>query len=377
MMAVLLLGSSVVTTLLLDASTLQTGGAAQYRSLAYLAHGGALSDGRSAQVLNPLFGPIFGTVYDLSTVLILCLAGASVTLGLRGLVPQHLQRFGMEFRNPKAAGVLFHIFNGIKLLVTLVFRASVTAQCGAYATSVAALIAGAAFTTFADRWSNARSHRRWGRVPYLSLAMSSWFLCTVLVIIATDTAGLQIALGFIVATLLFSLLSRWLRTTELRFHGFEYHDDHSRFLWESLKTLHFPVLVPHRPGRYSLAEREEALRLHHRLPASVPIVFVEVHIHDASDFYQRPLLRVLQEEGRFTIRISRCASVAHVIAATALELSRASPPPEIHFGWSDESATTANLNFVFFGQGNVPWLVRELLQRAEPCPERQPRVVVG
>lgn len=376
-MAVLLLGSSLVTTVLLEPAALSTVGAARYRSLAYLAHGGALIDGQTAVAMNPLFGPVFGTVYDLSTVIILCLAGASVTLGLRGLVPQHLQRFGMEFRNRRAAGVLFHVFNLIKLAVTVVFQASVTAQCGAYATSVSVLITSAAFTTFIDRWRNSRMRWRGLRVPWLSLLMSGLFLSTALVIIGHDTAGLQLASGFILATLLLSMLSRWLRNTELRFQGFEFADDHSRFLWESLKPLDFPVLVPHRPGRHSLAEKEDRIRQHHRLPPSVPVVFVEVNVEDASDFYQLPLLQIKQDDGRFTLRITRCASVAHVIAATALELSKESQPPEIHFGWSNESPTAANLNFVLFGHGNVPWMVRELLKRAEPRLDRQPRVIVG
>ena len=66
-----------------------------------------------------------------------------------------------------------------------------------------------------------------------------------------------------------------------------------------------------------------------------------------------------------------------LIAAIALELSHLATPPEIHFGWSDESPVVANLGFLFFGEGNVPWLVRELIRKAQPDPARQPRVVIG
>jgi hypothetical protein len=67
-----------------------------------------------------------------------------------------------------------------------------------------------------------------------------------------------------------------------------------------------------------------------------------------------------------------------VIAGLALEMSKdGRNPPEIHFGWSDESPLTANLKFVFFGEGNVPWLVRELIRRNESDETRQPRVVIG
>ncbi|MBI4604749.1 MAG: hypothetical protein HY721_22535 [Planctomycetes bacterium] len=53
------------------------------------------------------------------------------------------------------------------------------------------------------------------------------------------------------------------------------------------------------------------------------------------------------------------------------------PPPELHFGWSEESSIAANINFIFFGEGNIPWLVRELIRSAEKDPARQPRVIVG
>ena len=32
---------------------------------------------------------------------------------------------------------------------------------------------------------------------------------------------------------------------------------------------------------------------------------------------------------------------------------------------------------MFFGEGNVPWLVRELIIKAEPDPAKRPRIVVG
>jgi hypothetical protein len=98
---------------------------------------------------------------------------------------------------------------------------------------------------------------------------------------------------------------------------------------------------------------------------------------DASDFYHTPLLQIVSEDGRFIIRVAHCVSIAHVIAAAALELSKCSIPPELHFGWSADSPVEANFHFLLFGQGNIPWMVHELIRRAEPDPKRQPRVVVG
>ena len=35
------------------------------------------------------------------------------------------------------------------------------------------------------------------------------------------------------------------------------------------------------------------------------------------------------------------------------------------------------LGFLLFGEGNVPWLVRELIRRAVPDPARRPKVSIA
>ena len=104
---------------------------------------------------------------------------------------------------------------------------------------------------------------------------------------------------------------------------------------------------------------------------------IEAELGDPSEFQQSPLMEVLEEEGRFVISVKRCASVAHVIATIALELSRVGKPPEIHFGWTDEGPVTGTLGFLLFGEGNIPWMVHELLLHAEPDPEKRSRVIIG
>jgi hypothetical protein len=88
-------------------------------------------------------------------------------------------------------------------------------------------------------------------------------------------------------------------------------------------------------------------------------------------------MHIDKENGMEIVRVSRCASVAHVLAAIGLEFRLVGEPPEIHFGWSEESPIAANLHFMFLGQGNVPWMVHALLTKAEPEPRRRPRVVIG
>jgi hypothetical protein len=375
-MAVYLLGSSLAAATLIPPAALLSGGEASNRALAYLAHGGPLVTGQSAAELNPLFGELFGTVYDVSTILILSLAGASVTLGLRDLVPQYMHRLGMELEWSHHAGAILHVFNFINLIVTVGFRASVDAQRGAYATSVLVLISTAAVAVALDRWGRQLETSR-RHIPWYYLCVSLAFMASAAAAAIANPVGVVIALGFVLVILLWSIVSRALRSMELRCEAFEFADAESKFLWESLQYLEFPVLVPHRPGRHTLDLKEDQIRQRHRLTREVPVVFVEVELGDASDFLQKPLIRIIQEEGRFIIRITNCASISHVLAAAALELSKVGQPPEIHFGWSDESPVSANLNFLLFGRGNIPWMVRELIRKAEPNPERQPRVIIG
>jgi hypothetical protein len=375
-MAVYLLGAGLVTTTLIAPDVQLANGRASNRALAYLAHGSMLLDGHLASRMNPLFGRTFGTIYDLATILILCLAGTSITIALRNLVPQSLHRLGMELEWAHNLGAILYVFNGINLAVTLIFRASVTAQRGAYATSVLTLLSSAAVAAALDRWR--RGSGPWPRrLPWGYAALAVLLNLSTVASIFVNPAGLLIALCFVVAILVSSIVSRAFRSMELRFEGFCFKDDDSRFLWESLKYLEFPVLVPHRPGRHSLLVKEALVRHRHRLAPDVPVVFVEAELGDASNFFHQPLLEVREEEERFLVRISRCVSIAHVIAAAALELSKVGKPPEIHFGWSNESPVEANLNFLLFGQGNIPWMVRELIRRSEPDPARRPPVVVG
>jgi hypothetical protein len=375
-MSVYLVGSTLAVTTLIPSQTLLTSGEAANRALAYLAHGGQLRDGVLSSDINPLFGPVFGTCYDLSTVIILCLAGTSVTIGLRDFVPNYLHRSGMEMNWAHRFGMNLYLLNCINVAVTVLFRASVTAQRGAYAASVLVLISSAGVAALlSQERSQQEPHRQ--RIPWRYLILTVLFHLALLFAVFASPSGLLITLAFVVAILVSSIISRAVRSTELRFEGFDFADAHSEFLWNSLRYLDFPILVPHRPGHRSLLVKEELIRKQHRLAPEVPLVFIEAELGDASAFCQRPLLHVVQEDGRFIIRIKRCCSIPHVIANAALELSRESPPPEVHFGWSDESPIEANISFLLFGKGNIPWMVRELIRRAEPNPERQPRIFIG
>lgn len=344
---------------------------AKDRALAFIAHGEGGTD-----KISPLFGEVFGTIYDISTVIILWFAGASAMAGLLNLVPQYLPRYGMAPEWTRASRWLVILFTGVNIVVTVLFRANVDDQGGAYATGVLVLITSACIATVIGKYRQATG--KWWRkisIPY-SLVMLV-FVYTTIANIIEKPSGIKIAFFFIIAIVITSLLSRVFRARELRFIGFNFVDEQSRFLWESIRASEWPILVPHRPGKRSLAEKEVVIRREHRLPDNMPILFIEVELHDASDFYQQPNLQVLSEEGRYMLKITNSASIAHTLAAVVLELAKVGKPPEIHFGWTEESPVAGMIGFLLFGEGNVPWMVHELISKAEPDVAKRPAVMIG
>ena len=141
-MSVMLLLSSFVTTLLIAPSDYEEGGKAAGRAIAFLAH--------------KYMGPGFGTVYDVSTILILGLAGASAMAGLLHLIPRYLPRYGMAPQWATLSRPLVLALFGINVVITLVFDADVEAQSGAYATGVLVLILSAAFAATLALWRERR-----------------------------------------------------------------------------------------------------------------------------------------------------------------------------------------------------------------------------
>lgn len=370
-MSLYLLASSFATAILLVPGDRLPGGIAHNRALASLAHGPVVSEHTWA-------APWLGSAYDLVTVVVLALAGASVMVGLKDLVPRFLLQFGMEFRWAHRVGATVHIFNAVVLVIVVWFEASVEGLRGALSTSVLVLLAAGAFVGRRElaggRFSAERAPARGLRDP-LAIAFALAAAATALSLLMRADA-LLIAATFVVVTLALSIVSRSVRSVELRHEGFEFVDDQSRFLWDTLRHLEFRVLVPHRPGRRSLELKEESIRRWHRLPPEVPIVFLEAEVGDPSEFGSRPRMKVEQDHGRVVLRVDGCVSVAHVVAAVALELMR-NRAMEIHFGWSDDNPMKANLSFILFGQGNVPWMVREIIRHAEPDAEKRPRIIVG
>ena len=254
-MSVMLLSSSFITTMLIPPAAFQPGGPADGRALAYLAH--------------EYLGTGFGTLYDVVTIAILWFAGASAMAGLLNLVPRYLPRYGMAPEWARATRPMVAIITTITVLVTIIFNASVDAQGGAYATGVLVLMSSGAIAVAVMAW---RQHSHAAAFSLIGLV----FVYTTITNIFERPEGIKIASVFIVVIVATSLISRVLRSTELRVRGVEADSEAIRFIQEAAANCSAIRIIANRPDKGTRDEYENKLkeaRETHHLPEDNAICF--------------------------------------------------------------------------------------------------------
>jgi hypothetical protein len=360
-----LLSSSLVTTLLIPPSDFQEGGEAYGRALAFLAHG--------------FFGDAFGTVYDLSTILILWFAGASAMAGLLNIVPRYLPRYGMAPDWARASRPLVLIYTAIAFAITLIFRADVNAQGGAYATGVLVLMSSASVAVTLS----ARRRRR--KAESLSFTLITLvFLYTTIINIIERPDGIRIA-GFFIATIVIvSFISRVYRTTELRVERITLDEKTASFIQAAARHGEIRIIANKRQrgDATEYRARERSQRLSHLIPDEDPVLFFEVEISDASDFTNELTVRGLEVTGKrgewFGVMRAEGPAVPNTIAALLLYVRDATGKiPHCYFTWSEGNPIKFLMRYVLLGEGDTAPLTHEILRRAEPDPYLRPAVHVG
>jgi hypothetical protein len=355
-----LMTTSFVTTLLIPHEEFEEGGAASGRALAFLAH--------------DFFGDGFGTVYDISTILILWFAGASAMAGLLNIVPRYLPRYGMAPDWAHATRPLVLVFTVVAFTITLIFRADVEAQAGAYATGVLVLITSAAVAvTLAAR----KAGQRWLTWAFAVIALVFAYTTVANVIERPD--GIKIASFFIGTIVIVSLVSRAVRSTELRTTDVDFDETAERWITEASPRGTMRFIANHPDERntreYLLKERGEREASH--IPLGDPVVFLEVTVRDASEFAAP--VRVFGEEiGGFRVLRAEGTAVPNTLAAVLLAIrDRIHKPPHAYFGWAEGNPLKYLGRFIFFGEGDIAPTTREILRKAEPDPAKRPVVHVG
>jgi hypothetical protein len=356
-MSVLLIGSSVVTTLLIPPAEFNEGGQASGRALAYLAH--------------KYLGEMFGTIYDISTICILWFAGASAMAGLLNLVPRYLPRYGMAPEWAKATRPLVVLFGFITFLITYLFDANVEAQGGAYATGVLVLMTSAAVAV--------TLHVRHARRQFYAFAtITIVFIYTTLLNIYERPEGIKIASWFIATIIVTSMVSRVLRSTELRIQSVQADPMAESFIAEAGQA---PVrILAIRPGlgrREAYENKMREARESHHLPENQPVLFLEVSPGDVSDFTGTLKVSGAAVDGYHVLR-STSPAIPNAIAALLLYVrDKTGQIPHAYFGWTEGNPVVYLLKFLAFGEGDTAPVTREVLRQTEPNPLRRPRIHVG
>jgi hypothetical protein len=357
-MSVALIGSSIVTTLLIPAHEFQSGGKAAGRALAYLAH--------------QYLGEVFGSIYDLSTVSILWFAGASAMAGLLNLVPRYLPRYGMAPEWAKATRPLVILFGVITFLITYLFKANVEAQGGAYATGVLVLMTSAAVAvTLLVRAS--RSH-------FIGFGIITGIFCyTTVLNIYERPDGIKIASWFIATIIVTSMISRVLRSTELRVHEVRPDDMAMTFIRDiGSEPVRILAIRPGDGRRQAYeAKMREARESHHLPESNHGVLFLEIRPGDTSDFTDTLEIHGAEVGGYRVLRATSPA-IPNAIAALLLHIrDKTGQIPHAYFGWTEGNPIVYLLKFLAFGEGDTAPVTREVLRQTESNPMRRPRIHVG
>jgi hypothetical protein len=362
LMGILLLLSSFVTTLLIPPEAYRVGGKAAGRAIAYLAH--------------ELLGESFGTLYDISTILILWFAGASAMAGLLNLVPRYLPRFGMAPRWISYTRPLVLILFVVDVIVTVIFQANVEAQGGAYATGVLVLILSAALAVALALWHEAAESGP-GRGRKRLLSCFFWVLVGIFTFTLGENViarpdGVIIAAFFVGAVILLSGVSRTRRSIELRVTELCFADEGSLELWRSLcgKKVH---LVPLRTStRKARARKEQEIRRYYSIKG--PVAFIHVKLLDNRSEFMAPLeIRITREQDSYAIIVSGALAIANSIAY----ISELIDPISIFLGLTRQNLVTQSLRYLFLGEGETGLMVYTiLLHYWEWTPEEDVRPLI-
>lgn len=358
-MSFFLLTSSLITTILIPPEAFHEGGPASGRALAYLAH--------------QQLGSLFGTVYDLSTIAILWFAGASAMAGLLNIVPRYLPRYGMAPTWTLATRPLVLVYTAIAFTVTLIFKANVEAQGGAYATGVLVLMSSAAFAvTLAAR----RARSRKGLITFGLITLV--FIYTTIVNIIERPEGIRIAAFFIGTIVVTSLVSRVWRSTELRVERIEVDEVARQFIEE--EGQHAIRIIANRLNAGDEDEyywKEKEVREDNHIPPQDSVLFLEIMVSDASEFAEVIQIRG-EQVGPYRILRARSAAVPNAIAAILLHIrDQTGKLPHAYFGWVEGNPIQYLLRFILFGEGDIPVVTREVLRKAEQNPTWRPIIHVG
>lgn len=336
---------------------------------------GHVPDGCGLLLHIVVLGNAFGTVYDISSILILWFAGASAMAGLINIVSRYLPSYGMAPEWGRAVRPVVLVYTAVSILITIAFNADVNAQAGAYATGVLAMmVSGSVAVTI----SALRKRQRRAAPAFALLSLVLLYALAANVIEKPD--GLTISAFFIRGIVAISLVSRVARTTELRADMIRFDDTARRFITDSLEYDGALNLIANRRqagDAHEYAEKELDQRGQNAVPGAADIIFLEIDIIDPSNFGRALDVKGVDIDGYRVLRVESPAA-PNAIAAIILALrDTAGVIPHAYFEWSEGNPLAHLMRYLLLGRADTPPVVREILRKHEPDPALGPRIHVG
>ena len=305
-----------------------------------------------AYLAHLYLGNVFGSIYDLSTILVLWFAGASAMAGLLHLVPRYLPRVGLAPEWVAYSRPLVLLLFAFNVVVTLSFRANVEAQGGAYATGVLVLMLSAAVAAAISLW---KEHS-------YSLSIYCWgvvlvFAYTTLANIVERTDGIIISGFFIVFILTVSGISRYRRAKELRVGGHRFADAESERLWNLIVDKKVNMVPVRSLDFRARANRAAKLRKHYHIEGQ--LTFVHVTLLDNRSEFTSPLeITVKQEDSQYLIEACDAVATANAVAY----LSELLHPAAVYLGLSRQNLMRQSFRYFLLGEGETGLMVYTILQ---------------
>jgi hypothetical protein len=267
------------------------------------------------------------------------------------------------------------VYTAICIIITVAFGADVNAQAGAYATGILAMMVSGAFAVTVSAFQR----RQWLSTAGFGL-LTAVLLYALVENIIEKPDGLAISGLFIVGIIAVSLISRISRTTELRADRIEFDPAARRFITDNLAYDGELDLLAHRhqaddAAEYAAKEREQ--RGSNPVPGSHDVLFLEIDVVDPSAFSDVLEVRGVEVDGHRILRAEAPAG-PNAIAAILLALAKATGVrPHAYFAWAEGSPLVHMVRYFLLGRGDTAPVVREIIRKNEPDPDRRPGIHVG
>jgi hypothetical protein len=248
----------------------------------------------------------------------------------------------------------------ITCIVTLVFKADVEAQAGAYATGVLVLIFSAAVAVSLAFWREYKADRKLGtgaRSIYFWIVTAA-FAYTLVENVLERPDGLIISGIFIAAILFTSGFSRWMRAFELRVADHKLNDEESTELMRLISGKKVNLVPLGTPDIYWREHREAMIRNYYKVRG--PMAFLTIRMLDDRSEFIGPLsisVRRIPDTNNFHIEASGASAIANTIAYISEQID----PIALYLGLARKNAMEQAFSYLLFGEGEIGIITYKVL----------------